>query len=131
MIEHTKASKNEIVGIAISGHSLGVVAVGEDGTSLRECTPIWPDRRAKKQAEAFFGRYPDDQWDLTTGNAFLAERYSAFKILWYQGNEPELYAKAVKFFGTKDYINFRLTDEMQTDDSYASGSGVSSLKGYG
>ena len=43
---------------------------------------------------------------------------------------PELYQKADKFIGTKDYINYKMTGVMATDYSYASGSGVYDLEGW-
>ena len=38
---------NSIVSLAISGHSLGVIPIGKDGTLLRDKTPIWSDQRAE------------------------------------------------------------------------------------
>jgi len=120
-------SPNEIEGVSISGHSLGVVPVDKNGKLLCKRVPIWSDARARKQAEQFFLVYPYDKWYLMTGNGFPAELYSIFKILWFKENEPEIYESAYKFLGTKDYINFLLTGNMFTDNSYASGSGVYNL----
>ncbi len=58
---------------------------------------------------------------------FPARLYSVFKILWYQDNEPEVFNQIDKVLGTKDYINFRLTGNIKTDYSYASGCGVYDL----
>ncbi|MCL4386124.1 MAG: FGGY-family carbohydrate kinase [Cyanobacteria bacterium] len=123
----SKISPNEIEGVSISGHSLGVVPVDKNGELLCERVPIWSDARARKQAEQFFLIYPYDKWYLMTGNGFPAELYSIFKIIWFKENEPELYKKTYKFLGTKDYINYLLTGNMLTDNSYASGSGVYNL----
>ena len=128
LLDETHTRPEEVVGLAISGHSLGVVPIGKDGKLLREYTPIWSDKRAKKQAEAFFEKIPYDQWYLTTGNGFPAECYSLFKIMWYRDQEPELYAQIDKVLGSKDYCNFKMTGEVCTDPSYASGSGAYSLK---
>ena len=66
------------MGVAISGHSLGVVPIDRDGNLLREYTPIWSDKRAKKEAEAFFKSIPYEQWYMTTGNGFPAEPVHVF-----------------------------------------------------
>ena len=114
--------------LSISGHSLGCVPVDRDGRLLRETAPIWSDDRAKAQAEAFFREIDYPAWYLRTGNGFPAECYTLFKIMWYRDNEPEVYERAYKILGSKDYCNFRLTGRMATDPSYASGTGCYDLK---
>lgn len=118
----------QVEAIGISGHSLGVVAVNKEGKLLAKTTPIWSDARAVEQAERFFKTIDYKNWYETTGCGFPAHLYSLFKIMWYQDNDPKLYEKTDYFIGTKDYINMKLTGVIATDGSYASGSGVYSLK---
>lgn len=118
----------EVCGIGVSGHSLGAIPVDENGVLLVEYMPIWSDARAKLQAERFFQKADYQEWYETTGNGFPALHYSLFKIMWYQDNEPEVYEKAAKFIGTKDFINLYLTGNAVTDISYASGCGLYDLK---
>jgi xylulokinase len=127
LIEKSGADPQSIVGLSISGHSLGVVPVDKNGKLLRAMTPIWSDTRAKKQAKEFFSKIPYEEWYTKTGNGFPAECYSVFKMMWYRDNEPEMYANTYKILGSKDYCNLRLTGRMCTDHSYASGSGVYDL----
>ena len=130
LLEKAKVDKNDITCCGISGHSLGAVPVGRDGTLLREFTPIWSDGRATKQVADVFENYSEEKWYMTTGNGFTPAFYSAFKILWYQDNEPEVYRNIGKVIGTKDYINYKLTGRLCTDPSYASGSGVWDLENW-
>jgi xylulokinase len=119
--------KEEIVCLGISGHSLGAVPVDREGNLLRDATPIWSDIRAHKEVEKFFARVDPTDWYLTTGNGFPAACYTIFKVMWYRDHEPEMFHKVHKILGTKDYINFKLTGEMKTDYSYASGTGIYDL----
>ena len=119
---------SDIVSIGVSGHSLGVVPLDKEGELLDNSVPIWSDSRAEVEAENFFRRVDHDEWYLTTGNGFPAPLYSIFKIMWYKTHKPELYDATYKFIGTKDYINYKLTNNFGTDFSYASGSGVYDLK---
>ncbi len=130
LLETSRVDKNDIVCLGISGHSLGAVPVDEDGSLLREETPIWSDIRAQKEAADFFTRVDPDEWYLTTGNGFPAACYTVFKVMWYQRHEPQMWKKVYKILGTKDYINYRLTGEYATDHSYASGTGIYDLKGW-
>ena len=75
-------------------------------------TPIWSDIRAQKEVEEFFPKVDPDQWYLTTGNGFPAACYTIFKVMWYKNHEPEMFKKVYKILGTKDYINYKLTGEM-------------------
>lgn len=127
LIAETGISADDIVSLAVSGHSLGALPIGYDGNLLCEYVPIWNDSRAKMQADTFFEKVSRDEWYLSTGNGFPAELYSIFKILWYKENMPEIYENTNKFIGTKDYINYKMTGVLATDRSYASGCGVYSL----
>jgi len=50
--------------------------------------------------------------------------------MWYRDHEAEMFAKIDKVIGTKDYINLKLTGQIATDYSYASGSGVYDLSAW-
>lgn len=128
LLEKSGADAREVAALSISGHSLGAVPVSADGRVLVERTPLWSDLRADRQADAFFDQIDYESWYMTTGNGFPREQYSVFKMMWYRDNEPEIYREAAKFLGSKDLCNFLLTGNMRTDHSYASGSGVYSLK---
>jgi xylulokinase len=104
--------------------------VDKDGNLLRETTPIWSDIRAQKEVEEFFSKVDSDEWYLTTGNGFPAACYTVFKVMWYRNREPDMFRKVYKILGTKDYINYKLTGELKTDFSYASGTGIYDLKGW-
>jgi len=128
LMQSSRANKEEIACLGISGHSLGAVPVDKDGTLLRSATPIWSDIRAQKEVEEFFTKVDPDEWYLTTGNGFPAACYTIFKVMWYQRNEPGMLKKVHKILGTKDYLNFRLTGSYMTDFSYASGTGIYNLQ---
>lgn len=119
--------RKDITAIVISGHSLGAVPISKNGELLLDLTPIWSDTRADKQAEKFFKIINEDEWYITTGNSFARECYPVFKILWYKDNYPEVFDRIDKIIGTKDFINYKLTGEIFTDYSYASGYGVYDL----
>lgn len=122
--------RNEITALALSGHSLGVVPIGKDGQLLRKSTPIWSDKRAVSEAEAFFQKVDYKEWYMTTGNGFPPACYSIFKMMWYKAHDSACYEAADKVIGTKDYCNFRFTGRLCTDYSYASGSGVFDLHSW-
>lgn len=118
---------DSIRAIALSGQSLAVVPLDSAGNLLRDYVPIWSDTRTAQQVQRFFGKVDPDTWYLATGSGFSSETYSVFKIMWYRDNEPEMFARTARIVGSKDFINFKLTGQILTDHSYASGSGVYNL----
>ena len=127
LLDEAPINRDEICCCGISGHSLGVVPLDLNGNLLRDATPIWSDSRALLQSKEFFEKVDETEWYLMTGNGFPPHLYSIFKMMWYRDNEPEMYKKIHKIIGTKDYINYKLTGNIVTDYSYASGSGVYDL----
>lgn len=127
LLKEAPIKRNEIGCCGISGHSLGVVPLDRNGKLLREATPIWSDSRPLSQSNRFFETVDENEWYLMTGNGFPPPLYSVFKIMWYRDNEPEMFKNIHKVIGTKDYINYKLTGNMVTDFSYASGCGVYDL----
>lgn len=123
----SRCGREGIAAIGVSGHSLGLVAVDDGGRLLEETTPIWSDARAQDEADRFFARTDYRQWYEETGNGFPRHLYALFKQMWLREHKTELYDRTCCFLGSKDYINLRLTGELATDRSYASGSGLYSL----
>jgi xylulokinase len=130
LLELSATDPAQIVALAVSGHSLGVVPIGYQGELVSQTIPIWSDSRAVTQAERYFQDRSYEEWYQTTGSGFPAYLYSIFKLIWLKENCPELYQRTAKFIGTKDYINYRLTGQLYTDYSYASGSGAYDLKAW-
>jgi xylulokinase len=128
LLESSRVERQSIQALAISGHSLGVVPVDRAGKLLRSATPIWSDIRAQQEVAEFFTQVDPDEWYLTTGNGFPAACYTIFKVMWYKKHEPEMWQQVEKILGTKDYINYLLTGQLNTDYSYASGTGIYDLK---
>ena len=126
-----KVERSGIGAIGVSGHSLGVIPLDASGHLLRRTVPIWSDSRAGTEAEEFFTRLgrTEEEWYLATGCGFPARLYSVFKLMWFRKHEPDWFAKVDTVLGTKDYVNFRLTGEKATDNSYASGTGIYDLAG--
>ena len=130
LLSETDVAPAGIGAIGISGHSLALVPLAEDGELLREYAMIWSDSRPDTQPAELFQHVSESEWYQTTGCGFPPPLYTVFKIMWLRDNEPDLYAKIHKVLGSKDYINYRMTGVMATDYSYASGCGVWDLHNW-
>ncbi len=127
LIAEDDSIRNQIESISISGQSLTVIPMDKHGRIIFTDIPIWSDTRPAEQTRQFFNKVDKDTWYTCTGNGFTPECYSLFKIMWYRDNYPDKFKEIDFILGSKDYINFRLTGNIATDYSYASGSGAYNL----
>jgi xylulokinase len=127
MLNQSKVDKKGIGCVCISGHGIGVVPVDRKGALLRGKTLLWSDSRALEQTERLFQQVDELEWYRTTGFALRPENCTAVKIMWHRDHEPDVYGRAHKFIGTKDFINLKMTGVVVSDYSDASFSGVYDL----
>jgi xylulokinase len=110
---------DQIAGIGLSGQMHGLVMLDEEGLVLRRCI-IWADQRTAAECEEITRRVGYDRLIEETCNPALPG-FTAGKILWVQRHEPELFKRCRHILLPKDYLRYRLTGEMATEVSDASG----------
>lgn len=114
-------SQVQAVGVDAVMHS--PVGIGPDGNIVEEEVQLYCDKRTGGLVERL-GKEHDAVWyQNLTGNPF-APHLMGVKIKWIKEQYPEQYAETCKFVSGKDYINYRLTGEIATDYSEASGTGI-------
>ncbi|MCC6494769.1 MAG: carbohydrate kinase [Propionibacteriaceae bacterium] len=79
-------------GIGVDGQSWAAVPVDEAGTILAN-TPIWMDTRAQPICEELLERVPAADILALAGNR-LSPSYTTAKVVWFQRNQPEAFARA-------------------------------------
>ena len=128
LLARTGTDAASVGALSLSGQSLSLLPLDDDGELLLEWCPIWSDSRAGAQAQAVFEAVGEERWYATTGNGFPPPLYTAFKLMWLREHDPATFARTRLVLGSKDWVNLRLTGRVATDHSYASGSGVWSLE---
>lgn len=123
LLSKTNVSPSKVKALSISGQSLTGIPIDKDGNSLLDQVPIWSDQRATEEVSFFFNSIDEKQWYLTTGNGFPAPCYTIFKLMWLKKHFPDIFSKTAYILGSKDYINYKMTGNIVTDHSYASGTG--------
>jgi xylulokinase len=113
------AEPSRIRGVGLSGQMHGSVFLDSAGRPVYPCI-IWCDQRAAAQCEQIRESVGDDALAALVGNPALAG-FTAPKVLWLQEREPESFARVRTILLPKDYVNLRLTGELATDVSDASG----------
>jgi xylulokinase len=106
-----------VVAVAVCGHMMGCLPVGNDGEPLCDAT-VWGDYRAAPQAVKLSQRVGPERIYRITG-IHCSPVYSASRIMWVRENRPDIYEKTEKFLQPKDLINFKLTGCLLTDETDA------------
>lgn len=115
-----KLTGRKVAALSLSGQMHGTVFLDAAGKVIRPAL-LWNDQRTQKQCrqiqDAFGGVEP---LVAATGNLALTG-FSAPKILWLRENEPQAFDRTAKILLPKDYVRYRLTGQMTTEVSDASG----------
>jgi len=109
-----------LVSFSAAMHSL--IATNSEGQAL---TPsiIWADNRAEGIASEIKSTGKASFFYQRTGVPVHA--MSPFcKLLWLKRNDPEVFSKAARFVGIKEYVFFHLFGEWVVDTSIASATGL-------
>jgi xylulokinase len=110
--------KEDVAGIALSGLYGGSgVPVDKNIEPLYPCL-IWMDRRARDETQWVKDNIPLEKIFGITGN-YVDSYYGFTKMMWLRNNEPEIWKKIYQFVTPKDYVIYKLTDELSTDYSSA------------
>lgn len=110
-IEEANIDGKDIRSIGISYQMHGLVLVDKDHEVLRPSI-IWCDSRAVNIGQQAF----QDLGTLFSLQNYLNSpgNFTASKLKWVQENEPHIYARIHKIMLPGDYINMKLTGEINT-----------------
>lgn len=111
LFEKTGLDRKKVLSIGISYQMHGLVLLNNDQHVLRPAI-IWCDSRAVGIGEQAFeeleGRYCLKHLLNSPGN------FTASKLKWVKDHEPDIYQQIHKILLPGDFINFKLTGELNT-----------------
>jgi xylulokinase len=111
--------------IGLTGQMHGAVFLDADGEVIRPAM-LWNDQRTSAECRRIEAMLGPRLLDITL-NPMLTG-FQAPKILWLREHEPEAFRRIRSVLLPKDYIRYRLTGEMATDPSDASGTGLFDIR---
>ncbi len=113
---------NDICSIGLSGQMHGLLLLDKEGNPVRDMI-IWMDQRSCKEAEIIN--------ELEMGHNTLNRASSGFygpSLLWLRKYEQKNYEKAYKAVLPKDFIRYRMCNEIGTDETDAAGTALYDLR---
>lgn len=115
-LQDTSVPQDTLVALGLSAQGETLICLDGDNQPVGRAI-VWMDNRAtieSEEIEAHFGR---PVIAATTGQPAMDPIWPAAKILWLKRNEPELFARTAKFVLLKDYLVYRLTGRLISEDS--------------
>lgn len=111
-----------IRGIGLTGQMHGLVMLDESGKVIRPAL-IWCDQRSQTQVDFINAKAGAANVIRWTANPVLTG-FTLPKLLWVRDHDPRSFERIRHILLPKDYIRFKLTGELATDVSDASGTAM-------
>lgn len=118
-LDVARLKSSDIAAIGLSGQMHGVVLLDKSHSALRPSL-IWCDQRSQAQCDWITARVGAERLIKLVSNPALTG-FSAPKLLWVRDNEPQIFERVAHVLLPKDFVRFRLTGELASDVSDASG----------
>ncbi|WP_335989890.1 xylulokinase [Acinetobacter bereziniae] len=122
-----KVSNIEILCVGLSGQMHGLVPLDKAHQVLRPAI-LWNDQRNKDECAEIVEVAGGLEGLIAETNNRMLVGYTGGKILWMQRHEPELFSQINTVLNPKDYLRLRLTGEIATEVSDASGTGLFNVR---
>ncbi len=120
------ARPEAVAGVAFSAAMHSVIAVDAHGQPLTRSI-TWADNRATSWAERLRGEMDGRSIYLRTGTP-IHPMSPLPKLLWLRHERADVFARAARFIGIKEYVFFRLFGRYLVDLSIASATGMLNLQ---
>lgn len=111
----------DVAAISVAGQCHGLVALDTDDEVLRPAK-LWNDTTSAPQAKWLTECLGVAEWTRLTGSAPTAA-FTISKVAWLAEHEAAIFARLRHILLPHDWLTWRLTGEMITDRSEASGTG--------
>jgi sugar (pentulose or hexulose) kinase len=105
----------DIAAIGVSGHMGGLWALDHDGVAFERAI-AWPDGRAGELLQHWRDSGIVEKVYDISGNA-LIPGMPIVLLAWMQRHRPDMFPGIAHVFCAKDFVNYRLTGEIATDES--------------
>jgi sugar (pentulose or hexulose) kinase len=125
---HAPVAFGEVDVVACSGARQTFVPVSAEGDPIGKGI-LWSDHRAAAEARALATQMGGDDINRARTGIPLDAGAVAAKLAWLAAHQPERLAAAHVLLSPRDFIIYRMTDQLVTDATFASRSGLYDFDG--
>lgn len=119
ILTENDVAPSDVEAVGLTGQMHGSVLLDDRGEVVRPAI-LWNDQRTEAECDDIRRRVGGERLIEITGNDALTG-FTAPKLLWVRRNEPEKWARVSHVLLPKDYLRYRLTDELAIDVAGGSG----------
>src|SRR6056297_2184637 len=116
IISKNKIDSSNIFSLSLSGQMHSLVLLNKKKEVIRRAI-LWNDTRTSQQCKDILQRVGGLEELIKLVSNPALEGFTAPKILWIRDNEPENYKKIKHILLPKDYIRYKLTNEIKSEVS--------------
>ena len=124
-LQQAHAAPGEVACVSFSAAMHSVIAVDGEGNPLSRII-TWADNRAAAWAERIAREWGGNAIYRRTGTPIHPMSPLA-KLVWLRNERSDLFSRAARFIGIKEYVLFRLFKQYVVDYSIASATGLFNL----
>lgn len=121
-MQQKSVNTKDIDAVCFTTQGETLIPVDRCGNPLNKAI-VWLDNRAGDEAKFLSDNILPEEFYGATGLPEIDGALPAAKILWLKKNMPETYEKTDKFLLLEDYLIFRLTGKMVSEQSLQSSTG--------
>ncbi len=125
-VHRANATAGAIACVAFSAAMHSLIAVDKQGSPLTRSI-TWADNRAAVWAERIAHEWGGNAIYRRTGTPIHPMSPLA-KLVWLRNDEPDLFGRAARFIGIKEYVLFRFFGRYVVDYSIASATGLFNIE---
>lgn len=123
-------SATKILAITCTTQGETLIPVDGGGAALHNAV-VWLDARAKAEAAHLNNLYTKETFYKVTGIPDISPYCPVAKLMWFKGQRPDIYSKAVKFLLLEDYLVYRLTGRFVSNPSMMCTTGYMDIRDNG
>lgn len=109
---------SQIKAISYSGQMHGLVTLDKSGNPIRDAI-IWADQRSQESIQKIYQTIKKEEYQSITLNT-ISTGFLISSLMWVKEHETKIYEAIDKVMLPKDYIRYRMCQELGTDMSDAS-----------
>ncbi|MBC5772555.1 gluconokinase [Pontibacter sp. KCTC 32443] len=122
IVEKIRQANYSLLGVSFSSAMHSLIVLDAADNLLTNCI-IWADTRSNLQAEKL--KQTETGYDIYLHTGTPIHPMSVLpKLIWLREQQPDLFAKAARFIGIKEYVWHKLFGEFIVDHSVASATGL-------
>ena len=116
VLQESAVSPDDLAVLGLSAQGETMLCLDADDKPIGRAI-VWLDNRATAEAEEIEQHFGRPTIHATTGQVAMDPIWPAAKILWLKRHQPEVFERTAKFALLKDYLVYRMTGRLVSEDS--------------